>query len=165
MIQANLTCFALCSHPLCAKPLRPPHLFFWLSPSSWTSSLLPGFKQGPLCVPCLGRHRLPAVLPTWYPTILGIAVGLPQASRLLLPSVAPHQACAQNVEVSKDCLDMLTKVLVAEPAQRMSMEEIKQHRWFLAGLPVGALDMNEFLLRGMEPQASVCAPAPLDDTL
>ena len=62
----------------------------------------------------------------------------------------------QNVEVSADCLDMLTKVLVAEPSQRMSMEDIKCHRWFLAGLPPGALDMNEFLLRGMEPQASVC---------
>lgn len=63
----------------------------------------------------------------------------------------------QNVAVSQDCLDMLTKVLVAEPAQRMSMEDIKCHPWFLEGLPPGALDMNEFLLKGMEPQASVGA--------
>ena len=64
----------------------------------------------------------------------------------------------QNVEVSADCLDMVTQVLVADPAQRMGMEDIKQHRWFLAGLPMGALDMNEFLLRCTEPQtSSVCA--------
>ena len=53
--------------------------------------------------------------------------------------------------VSTDCLNMLTRVLVAPPADRLSMEDIKQHPWFLQGLPPGALDMNEFLLRGMEP--------------
>lgn len=46
---------------------------------------------------------------------------------------------------------MLTRVLVAPPGDRLSMEDIKQHPWFLQGLPPGALDMNEFLLRGMEP--------------
>ena len=61
----------------------------------------------------------------------------------------------QSVEVSPDCLDMLTKLLVADHTLRMSMDDIKTHRWFLAGLPPGALDMNEFLLKGMEPQTSV----------
>ena len=57
----------------------------------------------------------------------------------------------QSVPVSKDCLDILTHMLVAVPQDRLSMDAIKTHPWFLAGLPPGALDMNEFLLRGMEP--------------
>ena len=57
----------------------------------------------------------------------------------------------QSVPVSGDCLNILTRMLVASPAERLSMDLIKQHPWFKAGLPPGALDMNEFLLRGMEP--------------
>ena len=53
--------------------------------------------------------------------------------------------------MSGDCLNILTRMLVASPTDRLSMELIKTHPWFLAGLPPGALDMNEFLLRGMEP--------------
>ena len=63
----------------------------------------------------------------------------------------------QDVEVSGDCLDMLTRVLVAAPAKRMSMEQIKAHRWFLKGLPPGALEMNDFLLQGLAGQEEVCA--------
>ena len=65
------------------------------------------------------------------------------------------------MEVSADCLDMLTKVLVAEPAQRLGMDDIKTHRWFVAGLPTGALDMNDFLLKGMDSQSTVGPPRPL----
>jgi hypothetical protein len=61
----------------------------------------------------------------------------------------------QDVEVSGDCLDMLTRVLVAAPAKRMSMEQIKEHRWFLKGLPPGALEMNDFLLQGLAGQEEV----------
>ena len=62
----------------------------------------------------------------------------------------------QDVEVSSDCLDMLTRVLVAAPAKRMAMEQIKAHRWFLKGLPPGALEMNDFLLQGLAGQEEVC---------
>ena len=61
----------------------------------------------------------------------------------------------QDVEVSADCLDILTRVLVAQPSQRMTMEEIKTHPWFLKGLPPGALDMNDFLLQGLADQEEV----------
>lgn len=74
--------------------------------------------------------------------------------RLARRIVAAQYTLPANVEVSPDCLDILTKVLVAEPAQRLGMDDIKTHRWFLTGLPPGALDMNEFLLKGMEPQTS-----------
>ena len=61
----------------------------------------------------------------------------------------------QDVDVSADCLDILTRVLVAQPSQRMNMEEIKTHPWFLKGLPPGALDMNDFLLQGLADQEEV----------
>ncbi len=57
--------------------------------------------------------------------------------------------------MSADCLDILTRVLVAQPSARMSMEEIKTHPWFLKGLPPGALEMNDFLLQGLANQEEV----------
>ena len=57
-----------------------------------------------------------------------------------------HACCCQDIHVSDECRDLLQKVLVADPAQRLSMEELKRHEWFLRGLPPGALEMNEFLM-------------------
>ena len=37
-------------------------------------------------------------------------------------------------------------MLVADPSQRMGMDEIKVNQWFLAGLPPGALEMNDHLI-------------------
>jgi hypothetical protein len=66
----------------------------------------------------------------------------------------------QEVEVSADCLDMLTRLLVAEPGARMNMEQIKVQRWFQRGLPPGALEMNDFLLQGLADMDKVVQPAP-----
>ena len=63
--------------------------------------------------------------------------------------------------MSADCLDILTRVLVAQPSARMSMEEIKTHPWFLKGLPPGALEMNDFLLQGLANQEEVSQPPSL----
>ena len=52
----------------------------------------------------------------------------------------------QDVAVSREGLELLTRVLVADPAQRMGMDEIKVNQWFLAGLPPGALEMNDHLI-------------------
>ena len=62
---------------------------------------------------------------------------------------------AQEVEVSADCLDILTRLLVADPGARMSMAEIKVHRWFQRGLPPGALEMNDFLLQALTDMEEV----------
>lgn len=70
------------------------------------------------------------------------------------------RAARQEVEVSADCLDMLTRLLVAEPGARMNMEQIKVHRWFQRGLPPGALEMNDFLLQGLADMDEVVQPAP-----
>jgi hypothetical protein len=61
-------------------------------------------------------------------------------------------------------MDLLTRVLVADPAQRITMEDIKRHPWFLRGLPPGALEMNDVLISS-DPgqpdldQVSVCKGA------
>ena len=50
---------------------------------------------------------------------------------------------------------MLKRILVADPMQRMSMEEVKNHVWFSTGLPPGALEMNKFLLQGLNSMDDV----------
>ena len=59
-------------------------------------------------------------------------------------------------------------MLVADPAQRMGMDEIKLNQWFLAGLPPGALEMNDHLIsscsmldevRGRPAAVSLCHQA------
>lgn len=44
---------------------------------------------------------------------------------------------------------------MADPTRRISMEEIKTHKWFTRGLPPGALEMNEFLLQGLSTMDDV----------
>ena len=52
-----------------------------------------------------------------------------------------------DVPVSPSCIDLVRRILVADPAKRLSMEGIKRHPWFLKDLPPGALDMNDFYLQ------------------
>ena len=107
----------------------------------------------------------PPLGPTRQPRQQGWWAGETSAPQNLLVcpfcmTLGDWTVAAQDVVVSPDCLNMLTRVLVAPPGDRMSMEDIKQHPWFLGSLPPGALDMNEFLLRGMEPFNLSMVPAP-----
>lgn len=63
--------------------------------------------------------------------------------------VTANYVVPSHPQVSTECLDILRRVLVADPQRRISMEEIKTHKWFTRGLPPGALEMNEFLLQGL----------------
>ncbi len=49
------------------------------------------------------------------------------------------------VQVSEECKDLLKKVLMADPAQRLTIQGIMQHPWFLQDLPAGALEVNSRL--------------------
>jgi serine/threonine protein kinase len=51
-----------------------------------------------------------------------------------------------NIPVSPECRDLLQRLLVADPAQRLSMTQIQQHPWFLKDLPPGVVQMNEVFL-------------------
>jgi serine/threonine protein kinase len=65
----------------------------------------------------------------------------------------------QEVPVSAECVDLVTRMLVADPLRRLTLDQVKIHPWFTTGLPPGALDMNDFLmtttadLREVRPRA------------
>lgn len=60
----------------------------------------------------------------------------------------------------------MVRLLVADPKQRLSMEGIKKHPWFLEHLPAGSLQMNGFYKQGpngleqVQPSSDWWAPPP-----
>jgi serine/threonine-protein kinase SRK2 len=50
------------------------------------------------------------------------------------------------VRASAECRDLLGRILVADPAARLSLAGIQAHAWFCAALPEGCQDMNARLL-------------------
>jgi serine/threonine-protein kinase SRK2 len=80
---------------------------------------------------------------------------------MLVPHLAPldtlHAALAQrilsvdyqlpyNKAVSGECKDLLQRILVADPAKRITMADIQRHPWFTRDLPEGVAQMNDQLL-------------------
>ncbi|CAH2067805.1 unnamed protein product, partial [Thlaspi arvense] len=55
------------------------------------------------------------------------------------------------VRVSDECKHLLSRIFVANPEKRITMEEIKSHAWFLKNLPV---EMSEGSLRVNNPAQS-----------
>lgn len=53
--------------------------------------------------------------------------------------------------------DLVQRMLHPDPCQRIDFEGIKQHPWFLARLPPGALEMNDTMLRSTLLGGPVCA--------
>jgi serine/threonine protein kinase len=41
-----------------------------------------------------------------------------------------------GIEISAECRDLLTRMLVRNPDDRITMAEIHKHPWFIANLPV-----------------------------
>ena len=44
--------------------------------------------------------------------------------------------------MSDDCSDLIQKILVLNPEDRFSIEDIQNHAWYQTSLPSGAMDMN-----------------------
>jgi serine/threonine protein kinase len=70
-------------------------------------------------------------------------------------SHCPAPGCTQ---VSAECKDLLTRLLVADSEQRLSMEDIKNHSWFTHALPSGAIQMNDWYMREANGINEVQAP-------
>ncbi|KAL8116209.1 serine/threonine-protein kinase SRK2E [Apium graveolens] len=47
------------------------------------------------------------------------------------------------VHISAECRHLISRIFVAEPAKRISMDEIKNHDWFLKNLPADLIDENK----------------------
>ncbi len=50
-----------------------------------------------------------------------------------------------HVKVSKECRDLLHKILVPDPAKRITVHEIQNHVWYKKDLPPGVAEMNDNL--------------------
>ncbi|KAG2451391.1 hypothetical protein HYH02_003992 [Chlamydomonas schloesseri] len=48
-----------------------------------------------------------------------------------------------HVRASEDCKDLLSKILVADPHKRITIDGIYNHKWYLKGLPPGVREMND----------------------
>lgn len=55
-------------------------------------------------------------------------------------------AIPTNIEISPECRDLLTRMLVRDPDDRITMAQIHKHPWFIANLPMEAVSMNDSYL-------------------
>ena len=60
-----------------------------------------------------------------------------------------------HIKVSKECRDLLSKILVDKPEKRITIPEIQRHPWYQEDLPPGVIEMNDNLpVPG--PEVQVC---------
>jgi serine/threonine protein kinase len=45
-------------------------------------------------------------------------------------------AIPTNIEISPECRDLLSRMLVRDPDERITMAQIHKHPWFIANLPM-----------------------------
>ncbi|WCJ31928.1 Serine/threonine-protein kinase SAPK2 [Euphorbia peplus] len=53
-----------------------------------------------------------------------------------------HYSIPDYVRVSAECNYLLSRIFVANPEKRITMEEIKKHPWFLKNLPIELMEEN-----------------------
>ncbi len=79
---------------------------------------------------------------------------LPRAPAPALPLAPPSPAAQNQLEfppeqagaLSPECLDLLSRMLRTNPAERFTMGDIQRHVWFTTALPEGAGLMNDLFL-------------------
>ncbi len=40
-----------------------------------------------------------------------------------------------DVRLSRECLDLISRIFVPDPAKRITLAQIKEHPWFVKNLP------------------------------
>ena len=50
-----------------------------------------------------------------------------------------------HVRVSKECRDIMSRILVPDPAKRLRVADIQRHVWYKKDLPPGVSGMNDHL--------------------
>lgn len=60
--------------------------------------------------------------------------------------VAAEYTIPQDIPVSSQCRHLLQGLLVADPEQRMTIQQVLSQPWFCQDLPRGALEMNHVYL-------------------
>ncbi len=56
-----------------------------------------------------------------------------------------------NVDTSPEGRDLLRRMLLPDPQQRIQLEQIMQHPWFVTNLPPEAATMNDTYLKASFP--------------
>ncbi|XP_025885402.1 serine/threonine-protein kinase SAPK10 isoform X2 [Solanum lycopersicum] len=46
----------------------------------------------------------------------------------------------ENIQISEECRHLISRIFVGDPAQRITMPEIRNHVWFLKNLPADLID-------------------------
>ena len=49
--------------------------------------------------------------------------------------MAVKYAIPPQLPISPECVDLIARIFVANPVQRITLPEIRQHPWFLKNLP------------------------------
>lgn len=73
-----------------------------------------------------------------------------------------------HVKVSKECRDLLHRILVPDPAKRITVPEIQNHVWYKKDLPPGVAEMNDNLPppgAGLQVISFCCGCSPVDGRL
>lgn len=79
----------------------------------------------------------------------------------LVQYISTEATCAAACNISESCRDLIQKLLVADPAARLTIPGIFQHPWFLHDLPQGAITMNDRFVQakpvgpGFQPLESI----------
>ncbi|XP_073159171.1 serine/threonine-protein kinase SAPK10 isoform X1 [Henckelia pumila] len=57
----------------------------------------------------------------------------------------------ENINISEDCRHLISRIFVADPAQRITMPQITNHPWFLKNLPTDLMDERTMSNQFEEP--------------
>ncbi|CAH8391275.1 unnamed protein product [Eruca vesicaria subsp. sativa] len=58
----------------------------------------------------------------------------------------------EDLNLSPGCRYLISRIFVADPATRISIQEIKSHEWFLRNLPADLMDENRMSSQFQEPE-------------
>ncbi|XP_076956170.1 serine/threonine-protein kinase SRK2I-like [Bidens hawaiensis] len=56
----------------------------------------------------------------------------------------------ENIQISPECRHLISRIFVADPAQRITMEEIEKHKWFLKNHPANLMDEDKTMSNQFE---------------
>ncbi|TQE01982.1 hypothetical protein C1H46_012416 [Malus baccata] len=62
-----------------------------------------------------------------------------------------------TVQISHECLELISRIFVPDPAARISIPEIKNHSWFLKNLPADLMDESNQFEEPDQPMQSLDA--------
>ncbi|XP_076946852.1 serine/threonine-protein kinase SRK2E-like [Bidens hawaiensis] len=56
----------------------------------------------------------------------------------------------ENIQISPECRHLISRIFVADPAQRITMEEIEKHEWLLKNHPANLMDEDKTMSNQFE---------------